>query len=205
MNQSVFVSVFDVESEAYQAFSELKQNPGDEKSFLSQVALTKKEGDEIKVIDSFDTGAATMNDMAIGGLLGACMGILGGPLGVLLFGSYGALVGSAFDTVDALDQASMIEQIAGKMQDDLVIVGVVAEEDESILDEKLAKFKTTVMRYDAAVVAQEVEDARETEAEMARQARAAMRKEKSDEFKSKVETRREKMKEQFAEFKKSLK
>ena len=205
MAENIFVSVFDVESEGYQAFTELKQNPGDKTSYLSQIALTKKEDGAIKVLDSFDTGAATMNDTAIGGLVGACVGIIGGPIGVLLLGSYGALVGSVLDGADAVDQASMIEQIAGKMQDgDVVIVGLAVEEDESVLDAKLSKFQTTILRYDAAVVAQEVEEARMMEVEMARQARAEMRKEKTDEFKSKVEARREKMKEQFASFKKSL-
>ena len=205
MAENIFVSVFDVESEGYQAFTELKQNPGDKTSYLSQIALTKKEDGAIKVLDNFDTGAATMNDTAIGGLVGACVGIIGGPIGVLLLGSYGALVGSVLDGADAVDQASMIEQIAGKMQDgDVVIVGLAVEEDESVLDAKLSKFQTTILRYDAAVVAQEVEEARMMEVEMARQARAEMRKEKTDEFKSKVEARREKMKEQFASFKKSL-
>ena len=127
MAENIFVSVFDVESEGYQAFTELKQNPGDKTSYLSQIALTKKEDGAIKVLDSFDTGAATMNDTAIGGLVGACVGIIGGPIGVLLLGSYGALVGSVLDGADAVDQASMIEQIAGKMQDgDVVIVGLAA-------------------------------------------------------------------------------
>ncbi len=205
MTESIFVSIFDIESEGYQAFTELKQEPGNDKSFVYQFALTKKESGAIKVLDNFDTGAATMNDTVFGGVLGACLGILGGPIGVLLGGSYGALVGSTLDAADAIDQYSLIEQIAGKMQDDdVAIIGLAIEEDEGVLDEKLSKFKTTILRYDAAVVAQEVEEARMMEAEMARQARAEFRKEKSEEFKTKVEARRAKMKEQFAEFKKSF-
>ena len=205
MAENMVVSIFNVESEGYQAMTELKQNPGDEKSVLSQAVLAKKEDGAIKVLDSFDTGVFTADDTLMGGLVGACIGILGGPLGVLLGGSYGALVGTALDTGDALDQASLIEQVAGKMQDDdCVLVALASEEDESVLDEKLAKYDTVVLRYDAAVVAQEVEEARMMEAEMARQARAEFRKEKSAEFKSKVEERRAKIKDQFAEVKKSL-
>ena len=80
---------------------------------------------------------------------------------------------------DALGQASLIEQIAGKMQDDdIVLIGLAAEEDESILDEKLSKFKTTIICFDAIAVAEEVAEAEAVEAEMARQARASLRNEK---------------------------
>ena len=37
--ENIFVSVFEVESEAYQALSELKNNPGDEKSIVSSAVL----------------------------------------------------------------------------------------------------------------------------------------------------------------------
>ena len=205
MAQNIVVGLFEVESEGYQALTELKQNPGSEKSFISQAALTKKASGEIKVLDSFDTGAGTMNDTALGGLIGACIGVFGGPIGVLLCGSYGALVGSLLDTGDAIDQASMIEQIANKMLDDeVVIVALAEEEDEAILDDRLSKYKVTILRYDAAVVAQEVEEARIMEAEMARQAKLAFRKEKTDDFKNKVEERRAKIKTQFADLKESL-
>lgn len=206
MAQNIVVSIFDVESEGYQALTELKQNPGNEQSFIFQAALAKKEDNAVKVLDSFDTGVATTDDMAIGGLIGACMGILGGPIGVLLCGSYGALLGSVLDMGDAIDQASLIEQIANKVLDDkAVIVALTDEEDESVLDERLSKYQATILRYDAAVVAQEVEEARMMEEEMARQARAALRKEKNAEFKGKVEDRREKLKASFADFKASLK
>ena len=205
MAVNMVVSIFFVESEGYQAMTELKQNPGNEKSIVSQAVLAKKEDGVIKTLDSFDSGAATLDDTLLGGLAGACIGILGGPIGVLLGGSYGALLGSAMDTADALDQASMIAQVADKIQDgECVIVALAAEEDEAILDEKFKNYHTTTLRYDAAVVAEEVEEARMMEAEMARQAQAELRKEKSDEFKAKVEERRAKIKEQFADFKANL-
>ena len=200
MAQNIFAAIFDVESEGFQAFSELKQKPADKNFLLSQVALVKKENGAIRVLDTFDTGVATMNDTAFGGVMGAFIGILGGPIGVLLGGAYGALVGSAIDTGEALGQASMLEQIATKMQDDdVVLVGLAAEDDESVLDERFSKFKVTILRYDAFAVADEVAEAEAVEAEMARQARANLRKEKSAEFKEKVAARREELKKQVEE------
>ena len=202
MTENMVVGIFNVESEAYQAMTELKQNPASEKALISQAVLAKKENGEIKVIDSFDTGAFTLDDTLVGGLAGAFIGILGGPIGILLGGSYGALLGAMVDSGDALDQASMIEQVANKTMDgEMVIVALASEDDEAVLDAQFAKFDTTVMRYDAAVVAQEVEEARMMEEEMARQARAEFRKEKNDEFKNKVETHRAKIKDHFAQLK----
>ena len=202
MTENMVVGIFNVESEGYQAMTELKQTPASEGLLISQAVLAKKEDGEIKVLDSFDTGAFTLDDTMAGGLAGALIGILGGPIGMLLGGAYGALLGSVMDTGDAIDQASMIEQIAGKMMDgELVIVALAAEENEEILNSQLSKFDSTIMRYDAAVVAQEVADAREMEAEMARQARAELRKEKNDEFKNKVEEHKEKIKDHFAQLK----
>ena len=134
--QNVIVGLFEVESEGFQAITELKQNPGDEKSFISQAALLKKDAGQVKVLDSFDTGVTTSDDMALGGLMGMCVGILGGPIGMLLGGSLGSLTGMTVDAADAIDNASMIEQIAGKLEDGAVaLIGLTDEEDEGVFDE----------------------------------------------------------------------
>ncbi len=194
MTQNVVVGLFEVESEAYQALTELKQDPGNDSSFVAEAALVKKENGSMRILDGFDSGANTVDDTAIGGLVGGLIGILGGPIGVLLGGSFGALIGSAVDGGDALDHASMLEQIAGKMDDnDLAVIMFASEEDESILDAKLSKFKTIIIRFDAAVVAAEVEEAQSMEKEMARLARKELRDEKKAARKQKAEEKRAKM------------
>ena len=179
MAQNIVVSIFEVESEAYQAMTQMKQYPGDDQSYVSAAALVKKENGAMRVLDGFDTGSDTSDDTAIGGMMGAFLGILGGPIGVLLGTGYGALLGSTFDAEDALMNASMLEQIVGKMVDgEVAIIGLAYEEEESILDQKLAGFKTRIARFDAATVAAEVEEAQMMEAEMARLARKELRDEK---------------------------
>lgn len=202
MAQNIIVSIFEVESEAYQALTQLKQYPGDERSYLSAAALVKKENGVMRTLDGFDTGMNTADDMAVGGLVGALFGILGGPIGILLGGSYGMLIGSAFDTDDALMNASMLEQIARKMVDgEVAIIGLAFEEEEEILDQKLSRFNTTIARFDAAAVALEVEDARALEAEMARQARQELREEKKAERKEKREEKKAKLSADWEGFK----
>ncbi len=160
----------------------------------------------LRLLDRFDTGANTMDDMAIGGMAGALIGILGGPIGVLLGGSYGALVGSALDTGDTLDDASKLEQIAGKMEDgEVAIIGLASEADEEVLDSRLGRFKVIIVRFDAAVVAAEVEEAQRMEDELARQARKELRNEKKAARKEKVAEKREKLSADFAAFKAKFK
>ena len=206
MAQNIVVSLFNVESEGYQAITELKQNPGSDASYVAAAALVKKENGAIRVLDGYDTGSNTTDDVAVGGLVGALFGILGGPIGILLGGSYGMLVGSAFDTNDALLNASMLEQITAKMQDDeTAIIGLVYEEDEAILDRKLAKFNPVIARFDAATVAAEVEEAQKLADEMARQARKELRGEKKETRKEKLEEKKAKLSSDWESFKAKLK
>ena len=112
------------------------------------------------------------------------------------------LLGSAFDTDDALANASLLEQIAGKMENgEVAIIGLAYEEDEAILDEKLSGFKTTIARFDAADVATEVEEAQQLEEEMARQARKELRDEKKAARKEKRAEKKEKMSADWEGFK----
>ena len=103
------------------------------------------------------------------------------------------------------DQA-IIEQIAGKMMDgEIAIIGLASEDDESILDNRLGKFKVIIARFDAAVVAAEVEEAEKIEKELARQARKELRDEKKAARKEKTSEKREKLSADFAAFKAKFK
>ena len=202
MAQNIVVGLFEVESEAYQALTELKQNPGTESSYLTGAALIKKENGALRTLDSFDTGAHTTDDMAIGGLVGALVGVLGGPIGVLLGGSYGMLIGSVVDADDALQGVSLLEQTAIKMEDgEVAIIGLAFEEDEAILDQKFEKFKATVARFDAATIAAEVEEAQALADEMARQARKELRDEKKEARKEKRAEKKAKLSADWEGFK----
>ncbi len=206
MTQNIVVALFEVESEAYQALTQLRNYPGDEKCYVSAAALVKKENGAMHVVDAFDTGANTSDDTAIGGLIGALFGVIGGPIGVLLGGSYGMLLGSVLDTDDALMNASMLERIAKKMDDgDVAVVGLAFEEDEAILDQKLAGFKVIIARFDAAVVAEEVEEAQRMEEEMARMARKELRDERKAERKDKIAEKKAKLSADWDGFKAKFK
>ena len=102
MKTNVVVAVFNVESEGYQALTELKNAVSGDKFFVSAAALVKKDEDSCQYLDGFDTGLYTADDAIAGGLLGMMLGVIGGPLGLLIGGSYGALVGMVIDDEDAV-------------------------------------------------------------------------------------------------------
>ncbi len=203
--QNIIAAVFKTESEGYQALTELSQNTITEKATIMQLYLVKRENNAFTVCDSFDFGIDTTDDMIAGGIIGGLMGVLGGPIGVLLLGSYGALVGSALDVDDAVFDETLIEKVADKMvEGEVALIALADEDDESEIDSRLRKFDVVIARFDAAVVAEEVEEAARVEREMNRLARMELRKEKKEEFKEKVEARREKIKADFEKAKKAM-
>ena len=56
IKKNVIVAVFQVESEGYQALSELRQEAAGESYIVSAAALVKKTGDKCFYLDGFDTG-----------------------------------------------------------------------------------------------------------------------------------------------------
>ena len=181
IERNVVVAVFNIESEGFQAFTELKQSLAGDTYFVNAAALVKKENGVCIALDMFDTGASTKNDTMTGGLIGMLMGVLGGPIGMLFGAAAGSYIGMSLDAADTVYGASMVEQIADKLDDGMVaIIAFTGEETADTLDEKLSKFDTVIARFDADVVAEEVDEAIEMQYEMARQARMRLRKEKKE-------------------------
>lgn len=203
--ESIICAVFKVESEGYQALTELKQAPVTNACVVSQAALVRKSGGRVTILDSFDTGMETANDTAVGGLVGGLLGIMGGPIGVLLTGSMGALVGSVMDTDDALYNASLMEKVTEQFVDgEVAVIALAQEAEDGAMKNRLSKFDVSVVREDAAGVAEEVRRAQELQKEMEREAKKRLREEKKAERSAAIEERREKMKADFEELKRKF-
>ena len=199
MKENVSLVNYNVESEAYQALSELKRETSNANYTISQAAVVKKENGTLHIMDSFVNGAATGDDTWKGSLIGSLVGILGGPLGVLLGGSMGMLIGGAVDANDMADNASLLEKAGDSISDgETAIILLAQEEHETALTAKLNHFEATITRFDAAEVAAEVEHAREVEKQMAREAREKMREERSEAFKESVAEKSEELKNWFS-------
>ncbi|MCM1217663.1 MAG: DUF1269 domain-containing protein [Lachnospiraceae bacterium] len=204
--ENVAMVLFDVESEAYQALAELKHDAVNASYTISQMGLVKKQNGRITPCEGFDSGVDTSDDFVIGGLLGGFVGILGGPLGVLFSGSLGALLGNVKDTLDAEKDISMLECVAEKTQEgQAALIALLQETDEQVFDRRVSKFKTEILRWDAAVIADEVEEAEKLEREMEKQARDRMRSQKREERRQNIEEKRNKIHADMEAFKEKLK
>jgi uncharacterized membrane protein len=181
VDKNVVVAVFNVESEAYKALTELRQTASGATYLVSAAALVKKENGACRLLDGFDTGADTSKGTAVGGIVGMVVGALAGPIGMLLGLSTGSLIGMSSDASNAAYGASMLEQIADKLDDDTVaIIAITDEETEEALDGRLSAYDTVIARFDAKAVAAEVDEAYKMQDEMARQAREKLREENAE-------------------------
>lgn len=202
---NVTTAIFEVESEAYQAFSEVKANYATNDYVVSQISLVKKENGMITMQEAFDSGLSTSDDTLTGSLIGMLIGVWGGPLGLLLGGTGGALAGSIVDAKDAGQSLSMMEVVGNKLLDgETALVMLASEERESALDTLLGKYKTTIIRRDAAVVSEEVERAMELQKELERDARQKLLESKKSEHKAEIESRRKKIQADFDSMKSKL-
>ena len=202
--QNILAALFEKESEGFQAITELRQNPVADKYAILQMGLVKREGDKIRILDSFDSGKHEGEGAALGGLLGGH---------VLMMGSYGALIGETAGALDSWDDAALLEMVASKMVDgEVALIALTDEEDESVLDQCFSKFTVEIARYDAAAIAEEVDELEDRQAEDARlavrelrQARLKGYQGKAEEAKEKIEADFQKLKDSAAEAKEAIK
>lgn len=172
---NVITAIFAVGSEAYKAFTELRNRPFGNGYIVAEAALVKRAGDAIAVVDTFDATGIASDDTAAGMMIGSLVGILGGPLGVLLGASVGAMTGSMLDAGDVIDTASMLEATAIKLFDNDSAIIALVREDEPAFDAALEGYDATIIRHFAADVYDEVESARQLEAEIINQAKQQLR------------------------------
>ena len=201
IKENIITELFERESEGFQAITELRQRPAIDNNVVFQAVLVKRDENGIIVLDRYDSGLITSSNTAIGGLIGGFLGILGGPIGVLLMGSCGALVGSAADTGNMIGGEVMIETVAAKLMDgEAALIILAAEEDEAVLDTVLGKFDGEIVRFDAASVAEEVDEAVKLQVEMARQAVYELRNTRHEDHVKAIEDKRSKFAEELAQY-----
>ncbi|MBR3020485.1 MAG: DUF1269 domain-containing protein [Clostridia bacterium] len=169
-------ALFTKESDAREAMAALTAAPQINGTTIYQISLVKRVEGVLKLCDNFTSSYLKSGDTVKGGLLGGLIGILTGPIGMLLGSVTGALAGKIEDLDNKDDSAALIEQAAQKLEEgDIALIALVDETNEAVLDHALVGYNTIIVRYDANVIAKELEEAEKMEAEMARQAREALR------------------------------
>ena len=94
-------AVFASESEAREALNTLAETPKFNGTTIYQISLVKRVEGVLKLCDNFTSPYLKSTDTVKGGIVGGLIGLLAGPIGLLLGGAAGALAVKAGETCHA--------------------------------------------------------------------------------------------------------
>jgi uncharacterized membrane protein len=156
---------------AYQAITDLKELDSQGQTKIAAAAVVTRDADGHVDIKS-EVGDTPYEGTATGGTIGLLLGIIGGPLGMLLGGSYGLLAGSLFDMDDVSTTESVLGDISKQVQPNrTALLAQVTEQSYEVIDTAMAKLGGQVMRRPVADVEEEIAAAEEAERKAKREAR----------------------------------
>ncbi|MFV0680859.1 hypothetical protein [Ottowia sp.] len=188
MQDNIVLLSFEQTSKAYQALAELKQAAAEGRVQVIAAAVVERHADgRLQLKDGYGNGAVA-NAPLVGSMLGGLLGVLGGPLGVLMLGTTGALLGS-MASADALGtRLSLVEQITRAVPPGATALFAHVEEAAVEVVDGLAKeLDAVVLRRPTDAVYAEVQAAAEAQDAAAQQARQVLRDKQRAEWKEKLE------------------
>ena len=180
--QNVVVIGFTEPSKAYQALSVLKSCNADGRIGLESAAVVERTPEGALLIpESADN--AELVGMASGSVVGMLIGVLGGPVGMLLGWGAGAMMGGAFDLDRAVtsDEALTVLGTAIPAGSTAVIANI-EEPAVEVIDGEMAKLGGEVTRRPVSDVMAELDAAEAAADAAAREARKVVRQQKKAEF-----------------------
>lgn len=168
--KNVIVVIFSDEGKTYEVLSTMKNWSGSTKVLSG--CVIKNTGEGIVVKDGFDF-ENDASGWASGGLIGSLIGLISGPLGMLLGGSIGALIGLASDDNKVVESEKVINQVISKLDNyKLALILVVEEPNINEINNFLDANDCAVFyRHSFSQVEQEVKEAEKLQKELAREAR----------------------------------
>jgi uncharacterized membrane protein len=179
---------------AYQALTDLKQLDSQGQTKIAGAAVVTRDVDGHLDVKS-ELGDNSYQGTATGGMIGLLVGIIGGPLGVLLGGSYGLLVGSLFDIDDVETTESDLADISKSVRPTrTALLAQVTEQSPEVIDTAMAKLGGEVMRRPVADVEEEVAAAQEAERKAKREARKELHKARAEKNKENAHAKVEELK-----------
>jgi uncharacterized membrane protein len=186
---NVVVVRFTEESKAYQALSVLKECDAEGRIALQSAAVVERTSDgALRVSEGADN--VGLLGTASGSLIGMLIGVLGGPVGVLLGWGSGALIGGAFD----IDRAVKSDEALGALSrsippESTAVIASVEEPAVEVIDGEMAKLGGEVTRRPIADVMDELEVAEMAAEDAAHAARQAIREKKKAELTASLDAR----------------
>jgi uncharacterized membrane protein len=197
MEKNVMVIGFADASKAYQALSILKECDAEGRINLESAAVVERTASgELRIPESNDNVGPI--GTASGSLIGMLVGVLGGPVGILLGWGAGALMGGAFD----IDRAVTSDEALGVLgraipPQSTVVIASVEESAVEVIDGEMTKLGGEVTRRSLDEVEIELEAAEDAAAAAAREARKTVRAQRKAKFEAGYEGQVSKLKEKL--------
>jgi uncharacterized membrane protein len=191
---NVIAVSFKEDNNAYAGLSQLKELDSEGRVRLDEgtVAVRQEDGQVVEK-DQVDTDFPTMT--VSGGLLGLLVGIIGGPLGMLIGGTSGLFAGSLVDLGDLDDTESALGQISSSAKvGHPTLLAVVAEHSTDVIDAAMSELGGTVLRRSVADVHAEIAAAEAAERKAKREAREELIRSRRDHDKEAVQAKVEELK-----------
>jgi uncharacterized membrane protein len=195
--ENVVVVGFGEASKAYQALTVLKQCDAEGRIALRSAAIVERtSAGELRIPEGTDN--VGLVGTASGSLMGMLIGVLGGPVGVLVGWGSGALMGSLFDIARA-EKSDEALAVLGRAvpPDSTAVIAGVEEPAVEVIDGEMAKLGGDVTRQPLDEVMSELEAAEYAAEVAADEARRALREERkakvSADFNERVGNMKEKL------------
>ena len=193
--KNVVVVRFSEPSKAYQALSVLKECDATGRIGLESAAVVERTAaGALQIPDGSDNVGPV--GMASGSVIGMLIGVLGGPVGVLLGWGAGAMMGGAFDVDRAITSDEALTTLGQAIPPgSTAVIASVDEPTVEVIDGEMKKLDGEVTRssvYDVRIELEAAEDAAEA---AARAARKAVRQSHKAELSANVRERMEALKE----------
>jgi uncharacterized membrane protein len=192
--ENVLAVNFGEDSKAYEALSALKELDDQGQVAVAAAAVVVR-GEDGSVVTKDSVGDANLEGTATGGIVGLVIGILGGPLGVLIGGATGLLIGSLFDMDDADETESALSDISRSVRPGhAAVIAQANEQSPDVVDEAMTRLGGTVVRRTADDVQAEIAAAEDAQQAAAKEARKRLREQRREQTKEKIQARIEELK-----------
>lgn len=191
---NVIVVTFAEDSRAYEALASLKNLDSQGQVNVEEASVVTR-GDDWRVRVKDEAGGDSLAGTASGGFLGLLIGILGGPLGVLVGGATGLLLGSLWDLDDADESDSALSEVSKTVRvGRTALMAHVVEQSPEVIDTAMARLSGTVVRRPVYEVEGEIAAAQEAQREAKKTARQKLREARDEKRREEVHAKVEGLK-----------
>jgi uncharacterized membrane protein len=178
---------FNDDRSAYKALSILKELEAQDRLRVQEAVVVARGEDGQVVVVKDRVESSDLSATAAAGLLGLLIGVIGGPLGVLVGGTYGLFVGSLFDLYDSDEADTALGSISGSVKvGQIALLAVVDEPSTDVVTAAMADLGGTVARRSVADVEVEIAAGDDAERKAKQEARKELHRQRREHDKAAV-------------------